>query len=92
MHWLARLADSLACADRMYAATPFGVFQMLPVTAPQAPNAFFTKQDVSAECGFACAREATEQIFPHARARASRKMQLCCAPCSTASYLQRINA
>ena len=32
----------------MFEATPFGVFQMLPVTAPQAPNAFFTKQDVSA--------------------------------------------
>ena len=53
MRWLARHADSLACAGRMYAATPFGVFQMLPVTAPQAPNAFFTKQDVSADCGFA---------------------------------------
>ena len=32
---------------RMLASTPYGIFQMLPVNAPQAPNAFFTKQDVS---------------------------------------------
>jgi hypothetical protein len=31
----------------MFAATPFGVFQMLPVAAPQAPDTVFTKQDVS---------------------------------------------
>ncbi len=32
----------------MLASTPYGIFQMLPVNAPQAPKAFFTKQDVSA--------------------------------------------
>ena len=41
-------SDTVWQARRMLASTPYGVFQMLPVNAPQAPNAFFTKQDVSA--------------------------------------------
>ena len=63
----------------MLASTPYGVFQMLPVNAPQAPNAFFTKQDVSAAPAPAPAPARVAATLPW-RSRAAAHRVRCSLP------------